>query len=230
MGNFLGRATTSASSAAAKRVPNKFTAAPNADAYVQAAREKAAAAAAASGGFPEMPSVPSQQMPSGTRPPLSAEMEMDANRGIAEMLNKSSILTRAEPTTGSSSASSRTGGVESKSDDAAQTGGLPVSDLMAALTLHAQQPDRWTPAALARKYDIADREASLASALSHLRPYTVVEEDGRFVGVEVQVAAEEASLTSKEKVAIENERLFQEAQKAQEVTRAAELDLPPPSR
>ena len=226
MGNVIGRVAAS-SSEAAQRVPNKFTAAPHAEAYVRAAKEKAAAAAAAAArGFPEMPDVPSHQRASGSRPPLSADMEMEANRGIVELLNQSSILTRAEPTTSSGGGGHSADGVESKLDDgsAAQPGGLAANELMAALVLHAQQPDRWTAAALAQKYDIADREASLASALAHVRPYTVVEEDGRFVGVAVSAASVEAStLSAAEKSAMEHARIFEESNAQQ----GTQPELPP---
>ena len=208
MGNLLGRAASS-SAEAARKVPNKFTAAPHADAYVRAAKEKAAAAAAAAAGFPEMPRVPAEQQPSGTRPPLSADMEMEANRGIVDLLNKSTILTRAEPTTASSS-SSQMDGIEG-TDSSAPAGGMAVGDLMAALALHAKSPDRWPAAALAQKYGIADREASLASALAHVRPYTVTEEDDRFVGVDMRLAAEEAALSPAEKAEMERARLFEQA-------------------
>lgn len=200
MGQFLGKAPAAAS-AAVKAMPTKFTAAPNAEAYVKAAK-----AASAAADFPGMPQVPSSQVPSGSRPPLPPEMEMQANRGIVEMLNKSSIITRSTSTAG---AGGSIEGVESVADASEAAPGISVSDLMAALVLHAQNPEKWTADALARKYQVAD-EASFASALQHVQPYKVVEDpnEGRFVGIPVRVAAEDARLDDAEKRAREHKRLF----------------------
>jgi hypothetical protein len=158
MGAMLARAT------GASAAPRVFTSAPNAEAAVQAAKKAA---------FPPMPSVPG----GGTvRPPQAMESEMHANRGIAEMLAKSNILTHEAPAASSVAASS---------EDDAGPSGLEVEDLMKALVLHAQDPQQWTPEALAVKFEVEDA-ATLAVALQHVRPYRIVDDsNGRTVGVPI---------------------------------------------
>lgn len=169
MGSFFSRASSAA--------PRTITAAPKAEAAVRAA--KAAA-------FPPMPAVPTSAVAGAARPPLPAEMEIEANRGIVDMLNKSTILTREAPTTSSMSASER--GV---ADETAHEG-LPMKELMSMLVMHAQDPDKFTASALAKKFAVTD-EVSLASALAHCKPYRVVEDpdSGRAYGVALRASEED---------------------------------------
>ena len=193
MGNIMGTATTSAS---------KLTSTPNAEKAVQAAKKAAAAAAAAK--FPGMPSVPTGSSSSLRPPPQAYDMEREANRGIVDMLNKSNILTQNAPTTDASRNDQIIGA------EAEEAHGLKVEELMAALVLHARAPERWTPSKLAQKYGLVD-EAALASALTHVKPYRVVEEDDKVIAVAVAPAGLDEDDSDAEILAEANQTMFERA-------------------
>ena len=171
MGSLMSRA-------AASTAPRTLTAAPRAD---EAAR---LAVSAAKAKFPPTPAVPGL----GAPPSADGASEMHANRGIVEMLAKSSILTQMSGrATGEASAAA----AEEADDDAPS--GLKQEDLMSAIVLHAKDPQSWTAAALAQKFDVAD-VASLASALEAVRPYRVEEDElGRARGVPLEPAGGDAA-------------------------------------
>lgn len=159
MGALFSRGSSARNAAA-------LTAAKNAEAAVQAAKKAAA--------FPPMPAVSA----GATKPPLPAEMEIDANRAVVEMLNKSHIVTRDAPTAGATAtaaaASSAAAAQDEDGDDALD--GTSVEDLVKMFVLHAQNPDKWTTSSLAKKYGIVD-EVSLANALAHCQPYRIITDD-----------------------------------------------------
>ena len=139
---------------------------------VPAAAHKAdAAAKAAIAAFPPIPTVPS-----AGGPPIPND-EKEANRGVAEMLSKTSIGTRAHPSAPNKAAAA--------SSDAEAASGLPLDDLVAALRLHGETPQQWTAATLAKKFGVAD-EGALANALAHASTYRIVEDEhGRPRGVAI---------------------------------------------
>ena len=161
---------------------------------VPAAAHKAdAAAKAAIAAFPPTPSVP-------PRPGMPAA-ELEANRGIIEMLNKTSFSTTEQP-----AASASTDALAA--DEEAASTGVPLETLLEALVKHGEDAKRWDAPSLAQKYGISDVSA-LSDALVHVKPYRIVEdEDGRPRGVAV-----DAELPSTSKT----EDLF-----------AARFDEPPP--
>ena len=184
MGSLLSRAAASAapraSAAAFPPTPTVPTAAPKAAAAVA---EAAAAAAAA-------------------RP--SDIPEIEANRGIAELLGKSTIV--SSDTSARANVLSKPDVVmpaatqASAVDGEAPRVGIPARDLVGALVLHAKQPQQWTAKALAAKYDMAGQEKTLIEALEHVRPYRVEQdaETGRPRGVPVdaRVPSSEAESSS----------------------------------
>ena len=101
--------------------------------------------------------------------------DLEANRSIVDMLNKSNILTREESTAGVATAS--------VTDDAVE--GIKLEDLMTVLTRHNEDPAKHTAAELAAAYNIVD-QAALANALQHVRPYRIVaDERGKAHGIAV---------------------------------------------
>jgi len=95
--------------------------------------------------------------------------EVEANRAIAELYNKTTIATHEAP---SATRATRSADV---AEQAAP--GVKLDDMLAALALHAEQPQKWTAAVLAERFKVAD-VAALASALEHVRPYRVEDDEG----------------------------------------------------
>lgn len=119
-----------------------------------------AAAKAAIAAFPPMPTVPSQ---SGAPMPRD---ELEANKNVASWLSQTSFATREQPTGGKETPA----GVEEEAPT-----GVPLDDIVAALRLHGEDPDRWTAPTLAKQYGISDVGA-LADTLAHVRTFRVVED------------------------------------------------------
>ena len=113
--------------------------------------------------------------PTAPRAGTSPAPEIAEHREIVETLGKSTILTSA------TSPQKRP-----KVDTVERPAGMSASNLLRALALHAQRPDRWGAAELADKFGVA--MAPLASALRYCRAFRVIEDkdEGRYYGVPVK--------------------------------------------
>ena len=174
MGSMLSSAAAAspvAARAAARTVP---AAAHRADAI-----SKAAVAKAASNAFPPMPEVASSSnAPAfGAPSPLN---EREANRGIVDMLNQTSFVTRTQTTIGASSSSEEGADALCEAPE-----GVPLDTLLDALRLHGEDAARWDAPSLAQKYGIVDVQL-LSDVLAHCRTYHIVEdEEGRARGLPI---------------------------------------------
>lgn len=161
MGALLSRTAATAptaATAAARTIP--------ASAHKADAVAKAAIAA-----FPPIPKVSKPGAPMPTD-------EMEANRQMVDLLSKTSVESRAQPTGGASSS----GAIDSEND---APEGVPLDHFVEALRLHGEDAQQWTAPTLAQKYGIVDVDA-LSDALAHVRTYRVVEDDrGRPRGVAI---------------------------------------------
>jgi hypothetical protein len=161
MGGAFSKATATAATTTAVRT-------------VPASAHKAdSIAKAAIASFPPSPTVPQSGGP--LQQPLPTD-EREAHRGIVEMLNKTTINTQ---TTASSSSANST--------DAPITppAGVPLDDVIAALMLHGEDPQKHTAPKLAQRYGISDVGA-LSDALEHVRAYRIIaDKDGRPRGLAI---------------------------------------------
>ena len=134
--------------------------------------------------FPPAPTLPQRVVAAAPLAP-----EIDRNRALTDMLNKSTILTQNQPTGGAPPAATKA--VAAKSGDEAPPEALSSDDLQRMLILHAQQPKQWDARSLARKFGIPSKEQEVALSLKYVIPYRIEEDQwGRLRGVEHDVDSE----------------------------------------
>lgn len=129
---------------------------------------------AAAPNFPPIPTVPTQ----AARQAAPAISELERNRAITDMLNRSTITTQAQETKGAAPTT-----VDAK---VAASTGLESDDLVELVVLHARQPERWDAEALANKFSVSNK-AALQSALKYVAPFRVeADESGRNRAIRIE--------------------------------------------
>ncbi|KAL1515384.1 hypothetical protein AB1Y20_002012 [Prymnesium parvum] len=139
---------------------------------------RAAAASAPKGSFPPPPLAAASAPP--LDPPPSPQGEIEHGRSVAKLFGEATIR----------SVDVRSAGAAAAPAPSATTR-LDADDLVRALTLHAQDPARNTPAALVAQFGLADRESisCFHAALEYCRPYYLVQGiDGLLEGKAVHPA------------------------------------------
>ena len=125
--------------------------------------------------FPPSPIVPPRSPAGGAKAPATPEIER--NRALTDMLNKSKILTTNQATGGIRPAVPQPSTVPQPSATGEELpSGISAESLVQLLALHARQPEKWDAGSLAKKYGVAN-ETALAHALKYVRTYRVEEDD-----------------------------------------------------
>ena len=125
--------------------------------------------------FPPSPIVPPRSPAGGAKAPATPEIER--NRALTDMLNKSKILTTNQATGGIRPAVPQPSTVPQPSATGEELpSGISAESLVQLLALHARQPEKWDAGSLAKKYGVAN-EAALAHTLKYVRTYRVEEDD-----------------------------------------------------
>ena len=119
---------------------------------------------------PAFPSTPLVSKPPTAPGPVVSEMER--NRSITEMLNKATISSQGQQTSGSLGGQSNAAAVGDTAT--VKNLGLSDADFQQLLVLYARHPEQWDVRALCQKYDLsASSEAAVASALEYVVPFSV---------------------------------------------------------